>query len=158
MWQMTFKKWVGIVVDPLRCLAKQKVELLSFMAYPPTYDPPDTEGPDGKTDTKENLEKRWGHAYNRYYSLNNGFFMGSLVRYNLEVMSRKHLWIRHLSSTAILEPENREELPKRIANMTKKSPGETFRSRKSNKKDENPLNETSKLRYLLFFFSYTYNK
>ncbi len=47
--------------------------------------------------------------------------MGSLVRHNLEMMSRKHLWIRQLSSAAILEPENRMELPKRINTMAKKA-------------------------------------
>ena len=45
MWQMQFGKWVGIVVDPLRCLAKQKCELLAFMAYPPSYSPPNGMGP-----------------------------------------------------------------------------------------------------------------
>jgi len=40
MWQMQFGKWVGIVVDPLRCLAKQRVELGCFMAHLPEYDPP----------------------------------------------------------------------------------------------------------------------
>merc|ERR1719204_7597 len=120
LWQMQFGKWVGIVVDPLRCLAKQKVELMAFMAYPPDYDPPKNQGPDLETKAnKEVLAKRWGAAYNRYYVLKHGFFMGSLVRHNLEMMSRKHLWIRQLSSTAILEPENRDELPKRITSMTK---------------------------------------
>jgi len=119
LWQMQFGKWVGIVVDPLRCLAKQKVELMSFMAYPPDYDPPKNQGPDGETADKDLLAKRWGAAYNRYYVLKHSFFMGSLVRHNLEMMSRKHLWIRQLSSTAILEPENRDELPKRITSMTK---------------------------------------
>eukprot|EP00483_Globobulimina_turgida_P005737 UN05747 len=47
--------------------------------------------------------------------------MGSLVRHNLEMMCRKHLWIRQLSSSAILEPENREEIPKRVLSMTKKT-------------------------------------
>eukprot|EP00485_Elphidium_margaritaceum_P009315 CAMPEP_0202697608 /NCGR_PEP_ID=MMETSP1385-20130828/10933_1 /ASSEMBLY_ACC=CAM_ASM_000861 /TAXON_ID=933848 /ORGANISM="Elphidium margaritaceum" /LENGTH=369 /DNA_ID=CAMNT_0049354107 /DNA_START=82 /DNA_END=1191 /DNA_ORIENTATION=+ len=122
LWQMQFGKWVGIVVDPLRCLAKQKVDLLAFMAYPPTYDPPKNQGPDGViVDNKEVLSKRWGAAYNRYYVLKHSFFMGSLVRHNLEMMSRKHLWIRHLSTSALLEPENREELPKRIQAMTKKT-------------------------------------
>merc|ERR1712228_384974 len=120
LWQMQFGKWVGIVVDPLRCLAKQKVDLLAFMAYPPTYDPPKNQGPDGKDGDKDSLTKRWGAAYNRYYNLQHSFFTGSLVRHNLEMMSRKHLWIRQLSSTAILETENREELPKRMQTMTKK--------------------------------------
>jgi COP9 signalosome complex subunit 5 len=119
LWQMQFGKWVGIVVDPLRCLAKQKVELMSFMAYPPDYDPPKNEGPDLQTATPDVLSKRWGAAYNRYYVLSHSFFMGSLVRHNLEMMSRKHLWIRHLSASAILEPENRDELPKRIQTMVK---------------------------------------
>jgi len=130
MWQLQFGKWVGIVVDPLRCLAKQKVELGCFMAYPPNYDPPKNQGPDLQDGTKEQLSQRWGAAYNRYYQLKHNFFMGSLVRHNLEMMSRKHLWIRNLSSTAILESENREELPKRILSLTKQQG-----NRKSKKKD-----------------------
>jgi COP9 signalosome complex subunit 5 len=116
MWQLQFGKWVGIVVDPLRSLFKQKIELDTFMAYPPSYDPPKQQGPDMTTDANtSNLTDRWGAAYNRYYCLKHSYFMGSLVRHNLEMMSRKHLWIRHLSSSAIMEPESRSELPKRIA-------------------------------------------
>merc|ERR1712157_694566 len=45
LWQMQFGKWVGIVV-----------ELLAFMAYPPSYDPPKNQGPDGVTsDNKDAL-------------------------------------------------------------------------------------------------------
>jgi COP9 signalosome complex subunit 5 len=119
MWQMQFGKWAGIVVDPLRCLAKSKVELLTFMCYPPNYEPAKGIGPDFATGTQATLSKRWGAAYNRYYQLQSSFFMGSLVRHNLQMMSRKHLWIRHLSSSSLMEPENREELPKRINTMNK---------------------------------------
>jgi len=142
MWQLQFGKWVGIVVDPLRSLAKQKVELGCFMAYPPSYDPPKNQGPDGNFDTNlSNLTTRWGAVYNRYYMLKPTFFMGSLVRHNLEMMSRKHLWIRHLSSTAVLEPENRTELPKRINALTKGT-GDQSMNRKSTKKSEETLAET----------------
>eukprot|EP01084_Bolivina_argentea_P290562 499121_1 len=141
LWQMQFGKWVGIVVDPLRCLSKQKVELLCFMAYPPNYDPPKNQGPDGVIiDSKDLLAKRWGAAYNRYYSLKHSFFMGSLVRHNLEMMSRKHLWIRQLSSSAILEPENREELPKRIQSMTKKTNLDPMHRKGNDKSD--PMKES----------------
>jgi len=141
LWQMQFGKWVGVVVDPLRCLAKQKVELMAFMAYPPTYDPPKNQGPDGViNDNKDALTKRWGAAYNRYYQLKHSFFMGSLVRHNLEMMSRKHLWIRQLSSSAILEPENREEIPKRIQKMTKMTNLDPMH-RKGNDKND-PMKES----------------
>ena len=138
---MQFGKWVGIVVDPLRCLAKQKVELLAFMAYPPSYDPPKNQGPDGTiNDNKDALAKRWGAAYNRYYCLKHSFFMGSLVRHNLEMMSRKHLWIRQLSSSAILEPENRDEIPKRITKMTKLTNLDPMHRKGNNKND--PMKES----------------
>jgi len=79
------------------------------------------QGPDGVLENnKEILTNRWGQVFNRYYQLKHSFFMGSLVRYNLEMMSRKHLWIRQLSSSTILETENRNELPKRIQTMNKK--------------------------------------
>ncbi|ETO27948.1 hypothetical protein RFI_09183, partial [Reticulomyxa filosa] len=156
MWQLQFGKWVAIVVDPLRSLAKQKVELGCFMAYPPSYDPPKNQGPDGNFDTNtSNLTTRWGAVYNRYYMLKPTFFMGSLVRHNLEMMSRKHLWIRHLSSTAILEPENRTELPKRINALTKGTTDQSL-SRRSTKKSEEALAESLNIRYffcLLLFFS-----
>jgi len=143
MWQLQFGKWVAIVVDPLRTLAKQKVELECFMTYPPSYDPPKNQGADGNSDTNtSNLTTRWGAAYNRYYMLKHTFFMGSLVRHNLEMMSRKHLWIRHLSSTAMLEPETRIELPKRINALTKGTTDQSSFNRKAVKKAEDSLAET----------------
>ena len=66
--------------------------------------------------------------------------MGSLVRHNLEMMSRKHLWIRQLSSSAILEPENREELPKRIQSMTKKTNLDPMHRKGNNNND--PMKES----------------
>jgi len=101
------------------------------------------QGPDGNFDTNtSNLTTRWGAAYNRYYMLKHTFFMGSLVRHNLEMMSRKHLWIRHLSSTAMLEPETRIELPKRINGLTKGSSDQSSFNRKAVKKAEDNLSET----------------
>jgi len=133
MWQLQFGKWVGIVIDPLRCLAKQKIDFGCFMCYPPQYDPPKGQAPDGANDSKENLTQRWGVAYNRYYVLKHSYFMGSLVRHNIEMMSHKHLWIKQLSSSAILENENRQELPKRIQAMTKKA---VLENRKNQKEDQ----------------------
>merc|ERR1712154_548084 len=142
LWQMQFGMWGGIVIDPLRCLAKQKVELLCFMAYRPEDDTPKNRGPDGKEGDIDSLAKRWGAAYNRYYQLPHSFFTGSLVRHNLELMSRKHLWIRQLTSTAILETENREELPKRMQTMTKKINLDPM-SRKGDKAD--PMKESMQM-------------
>jgi len=142
LWQMQFGKWVGIVVDPLRCLAKQKVEMLGFMAYPPDYDPPKNQGPDQETGDIDTLTKRWGSAYNRYYVLKHSFFMGSLVRHNLEMMSRKHLWMRQLSTAAIMEPENRDELPKRIQRLTKSANLDPMHRKGNTTANSDPMKES----------------
>ena len=65
LWQMQSDKygrpWLGIVIDPLRALHKEKPEIKAFRAFPPEYIPP-TEfwTPDGTTEkTKSACEKKW---------------------------------------------------------------------------------------------------
>ena len=70
--------------------------------------------------------------------------MGSLVRHNLEMMSRKHLWIRQLSQSSILEQENRLELPKRILTMTKKINIDPINRKNVNKNDD-PMKDAIKM-------------
>merc|ERR1719474_1858081 len=50
-WQMAYKKFVGIVVDPLRSIARGTVDMGCFMAYPATYSPPANQCPDGTIET-----------------------------------------------------------------------------------------------------------
>ena len=69
-WQNQSPTWTAIVVDPLRSLAKQTPELGAFRIYPPKYNPPANECPDGTIDTDVNARTvRWGLTANRYYSL-----------------------------------------------------------------------------------------
>eukprot|EP01084_Bolivina_argentea_P290563 499123_1 len=115
MWQLQFGKWVGIVIDPLRCLSKQKIDLRAFMCFEPQLR---DNVPQKWVNGLSELQKRW---YTQgYYQLEHKFFMGSLVEHNLKMMNRKHLWIKQLSSNVMLEDENKEELPNRIGNVVKR--------------------------------------
>ena len=49
------------MIDPLRSLAKGRPEIMSFRVYPPDYNPPLNQTPDGAfvTDDRIRVEK-WG--------------------------------------------------------------------------------------------------
>lgn len=108
LWQNSIPAWTAIVLDPLRSLAKQEPQLGCFRIYPPTYNPPKLQGPDGNQyPDDESAKNRWGAAYDRYYQLEHSFFMSSLGHKLLDTMSRNNLWVRVLSSSTIMEPEAR---------------------------------------------------
>jgi len=119
-YQNQFPVWVAIVCDPLRSLAKQEPQFGAYRIYPVTYNPPQNQAPDGTTGDKEDLVARWGHAYSRYYQLDLSYYMSSLGNKLLGIMSKNNLWVRVLSSSAILEPEYRERLPERFNKATQK--------------------------------------
>jgi hypothetical protein len=50
---------------------------------------------------------RWGMAAQRYYALELSYFMSEVGSHVLGVMSQSSLWIRVLSSSAIMETEVR---------------------------------------------------
>jgi len=112
-------KCVAIVIDPLRSFAKQVPDIMCFRCYPPEYTHPDqSECPDGKIVPDEILRTtRWGKLHNRYYALKVEFFISALGKRFLDILSMNHLWIRVLSSAAIMEPENRAQTIDRIANL-----------------------------------------
>ncbi|SPQ95850.1 MPN domain-containing protein [Plasmodiophora brassicae] len=116
-WQHTLTpKWVAIVVDPLRSLAKQRPELGVFRCYPPTYKPAENLCPDGALcDDDQGRQIRWGKLYHRYYELKVENVLSSTGAKILDVLSRKHLWMKVLSSSSIMDPENRQRFPDRIA-------------------------------------------
>jgi len=120
VWQMQLPIWVAIVVDPLRSLAKQEPHFGAFRTYPPTYSPPPNQGPDGATGDKEELQIRWAALYHRYYQLEISFFMSSLGHRLLGIMSKNNLWVRVLSSTSMLETENRDRFPERLSKASSK--------------------------------------
>ncbi|OQS06928.1 COP9 signalosome complex subunit 5 [Thraustotheca clavata] len=124
--------WLAIVIDPLRSLAKKRPEMGAFRAYPPEYAPPVNETPDGQTDSTARVE-RWGSCWNRYYALEIQYFMSSLGSNVLSVLSEKFLWMRTLSSTPMLERENRERFSDRIGLLANKLHGcETLISSQKN--------------------------
>jgi len=114
-YQNDIKEFVAIVVDPLRSLAKQEPEFGAFRVYPPTnkLSSPD-ECPDGALLAKEDKVKRWGLSADRYYAMKIQFFMSSMGRAVLDIMSRNNLWVRILSSSAIMEPETRQRFAERV--------------------------------------------
>jgi len=58
--------WLAIVIDPLRSLAKSTPEFGAFRVYPPEYNAPANECPDGKIVTSDAVRvEHWGAAWNR---------------------------------------------------------------------------------------------
>jgi len=114
-FQLSMPNWVAIVVDPLRSLAKQKPDFGCFRAYPPSYDGPQGVAPDGSPVVdKEATTARWGVTYHRYYQLKTTYFMSSLGKKFVDIMSASNLWIRTLSSSPVMEPEYRERFAERV--------------------------------------------
>lgn len=85
--------WLAIVIDPLYSLHKQKPEMRAFRVYPPEYNPPSDETPDGSilTNDKSRIEI-WGACWNRYYSLEISYFISDLSRTTLGILKNKFLW------------------------------------------------------------------
>jgi len=115
VFQLSSPCWLSVVVDPLRSIAKQTPDFGAFRTFPPSFDSPATRAPDGSAVIdKDATIARWGHAYNRYYTLQVEYFMSSLGSRMLEIMSRNNLWIRVLSSSSIMEAENRKGFAQRV--------------------------------------------
>jgi len=75
--------WCALVIDPIRSMAKNTLECGSFYCYPPEYNPPANEGPDGLNNDLETIQDRWGNAYKRYYVMETDFFMSDIVKKSL---------------------------------------------------------------------------
>ncbi|KAF0689634.1 Aste57867_18933 [Aphanomyces stellatus] len=116
--------WLAIVIDPLRSLAKKRPEMGAFRAYPPEFAAPLNETPDGQIVTDDTARvERWGSCWNRYYALEIEYFMSNMGSNVLSVLSEKFLWMRTLSSTPMLERENRERFSERIGALAAKLEG-----------------------------------
>lgn len=121
LWQNSSPIWTAIVVDPLRSLAKQEPQLGCFRVYPAEHNPPKLEGPDGRRYASvDEMKIRWGATPNRYYQMEHTYFLSNLGGRMLDIMSRNNLWIRVLSTSSILEPENRIRFPERLAKASEK--------------------------------------
>jgi COP9 signalosome complex subunit 5 len=85
--------WIAIVIDPIYSIAKNKPELMAFRVYPPEFNPPSNELPDGSkvSDDKYRVEK-WGACWNRYYKLDTVYFTSNLSLNTLDILKNKLLW------------------------------------------------------------------
>ena len=109
--------FLAVVIDPLRSLAKNSPELKAFRAYPPEYNSPITnECPDGSiVDDEQTRLERWGSCWARYYELGVEYYMSESARSIMGILTQNFLWIRTLGSTPMLEVENRDRFPDRVA-------------------------------------------
>lgn len=90
--------FVAIVVDPLRSAHLETPELKAFRAYPPEFNPPANECPDGSKQTSEQTRlELWGSCWNRYYELQVEYYMSNASRKVLESLTKDYLWIRTLT-------------------------------------------------------------
>lgn len=123
-WQMSEDRagnpFVGIVIDPLRSLAKGRPEMAAFRAYPPGFQPPPNETPDGTicSDKRANEEK-WGASWGSYYKLEMEYFMSPLANTVLTTLANNFLWQNTFTSTPMLEPEHQQRLAERISAVAK---------------------------------------
>lgn len=113
--------WLAIVIDPLRSLAKGKPELGAFRAYPPEHSPLANETPDGTVEPDDTQRvERWGACWNRYHALEVRYFMSSLSSHVLGLVSKNYLWQSALTSTPVLDKENRDRLAERVNGLADK--------------------------------------
>lgn len=119
LWQTALDpKWVAIVIDPLRTIARQKPELMCFRVYPNSYTPHTLECPDGSAIANESERvTRWGQGFNRYYALQIEWFSSALGRKMLNIVAKDHVWIRSLASTAGSEPEEQIQIANSISTI-----------------------------------------
>jgi COP9 signalosome complex subunit 5 len=113
--------FLAIVIDPLRSLAKNRPELMAFRVYPPDYNPPMNQVPDGSlvSDDRVRVEK-WGACWNRYYKLETSFYMSRIATSTLSILKNNFLWHNSFTSTPMLEPEQQQRMAERIGNVSEK--------------------------------------
>lgn len=132
MWQISQEAWsskgtdfeskargdpfVGIVLDPLRSVAKQRPEMACFRNYPTDYRPPARLGPDGQVFASDDLlQARWGPVAQSYYMLPIELVMSSTSKRVIDGLARDFVWTRVLASTPHRDKETRDALQKRLA-------------------------------------------
>lgn len=111
--------WLAIVIDPLRSLAKGRLELGAFRAYPPEFSPPPNIAPDGRP-AGAGVVERWGAAWPSYYCLESELFSSRLGGGLTGLLSNRFLWASTLSSTPMLEKESHERFAERVAAASEK--------------------------------------
>lgn len=85
--------WLAIVIDPIRSLTKNRIELMAFRVYPPEYSGPPNQTPDGSVVMDEGKRLRlWGSCWERYYKLEVSYFMSELSQSMLGVIKNNFMW------------------------------------------------------------------
>ena len=114
--------WLAVVIDPLRSFAKNKPEFGAFRVYPPEYNAPLNETPDGTivTDDATRIE-HWGSCWNRYYQLQVEYFMSTQAKTVIDTLSKTFLWMRTLGSTPALERRTASASPSASARRSPRS-------------------------------------
>ena len=80
------------MIDPLRSLAKGRPELMAFRVYPPEYQSPAGEAPDGKILSDAQGQNLWGSCWRRYYRLEVTYFMSSLAQQTFRILKNNLSW------------------------------------------------------------------
>jgi COP9 signalosome complex subunit 5 len=124
-WQrnedMQGNPWLGLVVDPLRSIAKGKPEIGAFRCFMPTYTQEIEMAPDGTVVTnKTAVTERWGNCSNRYYCLNIEYYMSGLTRRVVGILAKNFLWMSVLSASLKNEREYRERFSDRVNKIANK--------------------------------------
>ena len=90
--------WLAIVVDPVRTIAQQKVQLGAFRTYPDDYKPADSE--QSWQSVPMDKVKDFGVHANRYYQLEVSYFKSTLDSNLLELLWSKY-WVNTLSANPL---------------------------------------------------------
>ena len=122
--------WLGLVIDPLRSIAKGKPEIGAFRSFLPAYTQVPELSPSGEAVVdKAAVVKRWGHCWNRYYCLEVDYFMSDLTRRVVKVLSKNFLWMSVLSTSLKNEREYRDRFSDRVNAIAGKIENASSRSR-----------------------------
>tara|TARA_B110000091_G_C13731923_1_gene439443 strand:- start:44 stop:907 length:864 start_codon:yes stop_codon:yes gene_type:complete len=112
--------FVGIVIDPLRSLAKGRPEMGSFRAFLPSYSQSTPMSPDGIPVTSANkseVMERWGATWNRYYLMDTQYFMSDLTKRMVDILAKNFTWISVLSVSLKNDVEYKQQLAHRIGTI-----------------------------------------
>lgn len=145
-WQRTEdphgNPWLAIVIDPLRSIAKSKLELMAFRVYPPEYEPPAGESPDGKILSDSEGQKLWGNCWRRYYKLETSYFMSSLAQQTFRILKNNMSFAESLISQPTQDVDRQQEEVDVILNITSRIGAASTAPRTSNE-SSNATDESS---------------
>ena len=68
---------------------------------------------------KNDVIKRWGNCYNRYYMLDTVYFMSDLTTKLVDILAKNFTWVSVLASAAKNDPEYRQQLTGRVKSVAK---------------------------------------